>query len=226
MLSPWKKSYYKPRQCIKKWRHPFANKSLYSQRYGFVFSSSYVQIWELDLQEGWVLKNWCFQIVMLEKTAENPLDHKEIKLVNPKWNSPWIFTGRTDAEAEAPIVWPPDVKSRLIGKDPDAGRRRRGDRRRDGWMASPTQLTWIWANSWRRWRTGKPGVLKSMGSQRIRHNLLTEQHRTLGIFPKAVPSQQQNWGGFKLRVHAYLWRGFRREEFTIELWPRSTESKP
>ena len=192
MLSPWKKSYYKPRQCIKEWRHPFANKSLYSQRYGFVFSSSYVQMWELDLQEGWVLKNWCFQIVMLEKTVENPLDHKEIKPVNPKWNSPWIFTGRTDAEAEAPIVWPPDVKSRLIGKAPDAGRRRRGDRGRDGWMASPTPLTWIWANSWRWWRTGKPGVLKSMGSQKksdTTYWLNTTEH--WGYFPKqCLPSSK------------------------------------
>ena len=79
-------------------------------------------MWELDHKESWALKNWCFQIVVLEKTLESPLDCKEIKLVNPKGNQPWIFNGRTDAEAEASILWPPDVKSRLIGKDPEAGK--------------------------------------------------------------------------------------------------------
>ena len=92
-------------------------KGPYSQSY--VFSSSHVWIWELDHKEGWVPKNWCF-LVVLEKTFESPLDSKKIKLVNPKGNQPWIFIGRTDAEA--PIVWPPDAKSWLIGKDPDSGR--------------------------------------------------------------------------------------------------------
>ena len=92
-------------------------KGPYSQSY--VFSSSHVWIWELDHKEGWVPKNWCFLIV-LEKTFESPLNSKKIKLVNPKGNQPWIFIGRTDAEA--PIVWPPDAKSWLIGKDPDSGR--------------------------------------------------------------------------------------------------------
>ena len=87
-----------------------------SQSYGF--ASSHVWMWELDLKEGWAPKNWCFQTVVLEKTLESPLDSKEIKSVNPKGNQPWIFIGRTDAEA--PILWPPDSKSRLIGKDPDA----------------------------------------------------------------------------------------------------------
>ena len=107
------------RQCIKKWRHHFADKGLYSQNYGF--SSSHVQMWELDHKEGWVL-NWCFWTVVLEKTLESPLDRKEIKPVNPKGNQPWIFIGRTDAEAETPILWPPDVKSWLTGKDPAAGK--------------------------------------------------------------------------------------------------------
>ena len=93
------------------------------------------------------------------------------KSVRPKGNQPWIFVGRTDAEAEAPILWPPDGKSRLIGRDSDAGKdwkqeENRGDRRWDGWMAPPTQWTWIWASSERQWRTRKPGVLLSMGSQR------------------------------------------------------------
>ena len=95
-------------------QHP----GLYSQQYGF--SSSYVQMWELDHKEGWVPKNWCFQTVVLEKTLESPLDGKEIKSVNPKRNQPWIYIGRTDAEA--PIVWLPNAKSWVIGKDPDAGK--------------------------------------------------------------------------------------------------------
>ena len=79
-------------------------------------------MWELDHKKGWALKNWCFPIVGLEKLLESSLDIKEIKAVNPKGNQPWIFTGWTDAEAEAPILWPPDLKSRLTGKDPDAGK--------------------------------------------------------------------------------------------------------
>ena len=107
----------KPRQCIKKQRH-FATKCPYSQSYSF--SSSHVWMWELDHKEGWALKSWCFCIVVLETTLESTLDCKEIKPVNPKGIQPWIFIGRTDAEA--PILWPPDAKSQLIGKDLDAGK--------------------------------------------------------------------------------------------------------
>ena len=89
---------------------------------GYGFSSSHVWMWELDREECWVLKSWCLWIVVLEKSLESPLDCKEIKLVNPRRNQPWIVTGRTDAEAEAPVVWTPDVKSRLTGEDPDAGK--------------------------------------------------------------------------------------------------------
>ena len=95
----------------------FKDKGPYSQSYGF--SSSHVWVWELDHKEGWMLKNWCFWAVMLEKTLDSPLGCKEVKPVHPKGNQPWLFTGRTDAEV--PIVWPPEVKSRLIGKHPDAG---------------------------------------------------------------------------------------------------------
>ena len=105
---------------ILKSRHYFADKGLHSQNYGF--SVSHVSIWELGHREGQVPKNWCFPIVMLEKTLESPLDSKEIKPVNLKRNQPWIFIGRADAEAEAPILWSPDAKSWLIGKDPDAGK--------------------------------------------------------------------------------------------------------
>ena len=115
------KSYDQPRQHIKKQRHYFADKGPSSQSYGF--SSSHVRMWVLDHKGGWVPKNQCFQVVVLVKTLESPLDCKEIKLVNSKEkNQPWIFIGRTDVEAEAPILWPPNVNSWLIGKDPDAGK--------------------------------------------------------------------------------------------------------
>ena len=107
---------------ILKSRDHFANKGLSSQSYGFC--SSHVWMWELDHKESWVPKNWCFWTVVLEKTLESPLDCKEIQPVHPKENQSWIFTGRTDAEAEAPIIWPPAAKNWLIGKDPDAGKDR------------------------------------------------------------------------------------------------------
>ena len=120
MLAPWKKSYDQPRQQSKNQRHYFANKGPSSQGYGF--SSSHLWMWELDYKESWAPKNWCFQILVLEKTLESPLDTKEIKSVSPKGNQPWMFIGRTDAEDEAPKLWPPDVKNWLVGKDPDAGK--------------------------------------------------------------------------------------------------------
>ena len=104
---------------VLKSRHYFANKSPYSQSYGF--SSCHVWMWEMDHKEGWVPKNWCSWTVVLEKTLESPLDCKEIKSVNSKGNQSWIFIGRTDSKEEAPILWPPDAKNRLIGKDPDVG---------------------------------------------------------------------------------------------------------
>ena len=119
MLTPWKKSYDQPRQSIKKQRHYFVNKGPSCQGYGF--SSGHVWMWELDSEESWALKNLCFWTVMLEKTLESPLDCKEIQPVHPKDQS-WVFIGRTDVEAETPILWPSDAKSWLIWKDPDAGR--------------------------------------------------------------------------------------------------------
>ena len=113
-------NYDQSRQHIKKQRHYFANKGLSSQGYGF--SSSHVWMWELDHKEGWALKSWCFWTVVLEKTLESRLDWKEIQPVHPKGNQSWMFIGRTDAEAEAPILWPHDAKSWLIRKDPDAGK--------------------------------------------------------------------------------------------------------
>ena len=87
-----------------------------------VFSSSHIWMWELDHKEGWMPKNWCFWTVVLKKTLESPLDCKEIKPINPKENQPWMFTGKTDAEVEAPTLWLPELKSQLTGKDPDAGK--------------------------------------------------------------------------------------------------------
>ena len=113
---PRKKSYDKPRQHIKKQRYHFGGKGLYSPSYGF--TSNQVQLWESNHKEGWAPKNWCFQTVVPEKTLENPLDSKEIKPVNPEGSQPWLFIGRTDAEPEAPILWPPDMKIQLVGKDP------------------------------------------------------------------------------------------------------------
>ena len=120
MLTPWKESYDQPGQHTKKQRHYFVNKGLSSQSYGF--SSSHVWMWELDYKEGWAPKNWCFWTVVLEKTLESPLDRKEIQPVHPKGDQSWVFIERTDAEAETPKLWPPDVKGWLIGKDPDAGK--------------------------------------------------------------------------------------------------------
>ena len=139
---------------------------------------------ELDHKEGWVPKNWCFQTVVLEKTLENPLDCKS-KAVHSKGNQSWIFTGGTDAEAEAPILWPPDAKSLLIGKDPDAGK---------DWGQEKTKMTegemagWHhWLNghefeqTQREWWTEKPGMLQSMGSLRFGHDLEIRQQQKLRV---------------------------------------------
>ena len=135
-------------------------------------------MWELDHKESWALKNWCFWTVVLEKTLESPLDCKEIQLVSPKGNQSWIFIGRTDSEAETPILWPPDVKNWLIGKDPDVGK----DWRQEEKGMTEDEMVWwhhwldghVWASSGSWWWTGKPGVFQSMGSQRVGHNRVTE----------------------------------------------------
>ena len=127
MLTPWKESYDQPRQHIKKQRHYYVNKGPSSQGYGF--SSSHVWMRELDYKESWAQKNWCSWTVVLEKTLESPLDCKEIQAVYPKGDQSWVFIGRTDVEAETPILWPSDAKSWLIWKDPDAGRDRGQDKK-------------------------------------------------------------------------------------------------
>ena len=169
MLAPWKKSYDQPRQHIIKQRHYFVNKGLSSQSYGF----SNINVWmlELNYKESWALKNWCFWIVVLEKTLENLLDCKEIQPVHLKGNQSWIFIGRTDAEAETPILatW---CKELTHWKRPWCWERLKAggegvDRGWDSWMASLTQWTWVWISYGSWWWTGKPGVPQSMGSQRV-----------------------------------------------------------
>ena len=184
------------------------------------FSHGHVWMWELDCEESWAPKNWCFWTVVLEETPESPLDCKEIQLVHSKGDQPWVFIGRTDAEAETPVLWPPHAKSWLIGKDSDAGRdwgqeekgtkeeemvesHHRLDAHGFGWtlgvgdgqgglaccgswghkeMDLTARLNWT--GSW--WWTGKPGVLQSMGSQRVRHNWATELNWTEAKVPRIL----------------------------------------
>ena len=150
-------SYDQPIQHIKKQRHSFATKGPSSQGYGF--SSSHVWMGELDYKQSWVLKNWCFWTVVLEKTLESPLDCKEIQPVHPKGDQSWVFFGRTDAEAETPILWPPDAKSWLIWKDPVA---------RKDWGQNEKEMTEDEMVGWHHWFDGResewtPGVGDGQG---------------------------------------------------------------
>ena len=138
-------------------------------------------MWESEYKESWAPKNWCFWTVVLEKSLESCLDCKEIQPVQPKGNQSWLFTGRTDAEAETPILWLPDATNSLIRKHPDAGKDWRCEEKgttEDERMASLTQWTWVWVSSRSWWWTGRPGMLQSMGSQRIRHDWVTELNWT------------------------------------------------
>ena len=141
-----------------------------------------VVMWDLDYKQSWVPKNWCFWTVVLEKTLESPLDCKEIQPVHPKGNQSWEFIGRTDAEVETPLLWPPDFitdsleKTLMLGKI--EGERKRG-RQRMRWLDGiTTQRTWVWVNSRSWWWTGRPVMMQSMGSQRVRHDWVTELNWT------------------------------------------------
>ena len=133
---------------------------------------------ELDYKESWAPKNWCLSTVVLEKTLVSSLDYKEIQPVHPKEDQSWVFIGRTNVEAETPILWPPDLRADSIEKTWCWERLRAGgegdNRGWDGWMASPTQWTWVWMDSGSWWWTGRPGELLSIGLQRVRHDWATE----------------------------------------------------
>ena len=145
-------------------------------------------MWELDYKESWAPKNWCFWTVVLEKTLESPLVCKQIQPVHPKGDQSWVFTGRTDVEAETAILWPPDAKSWLFGKDSDAGRdwgqEKKGMREDEmAWWHHQlklklSQTPGVWVNSGSWWWTGRPGVLQFMGSQRVGHDWATELNWT------------------------------------------------
>ena len=141
---------------------------------------------KVDHEEGWAPKNWCFQIVVLEKTLESSLDSKEIKSVNPKRNQPWIFIERTDAWSWSSNIWATWCKELTHWKILWCWERSRAgqgdDRGWGGWMASSTQWTWVWANSGRQWRTEKPGVLQSMVLQRVKHDRGTEQQYVKDLY--------------------------------------------
>jgi len=174
MLAPWKESYDKPRQYIKKQRHHLADKGLYSQRYNF--SSSQVWIWELDHKEGWMSKNWCFWIIVLEKTLESPLDSKKIKPVNPIRNQSWIFIGRTDDEAEAPILWPHDGKNRITDARKNLRQKRRvaeDEMIRQHHLSMDMNLSGFWEIVKDRWAW----CAAVHGTQRVGHNLASEQQQ-------------------------------------------------
>ena len=151
-------SYGQPRQHIKKQRHYFTNKGLSSQSYGF--SSSHVWMWELDYKESWALKNWCFWTVVLEKTLESSMDCKEIQPVHPEGDQSWVFIGRTEAEAETPLLWSPDANNWLIGKDSDSGK---------DWRQEEKGMTADETVGWYHWLNGHefeqaPGVGDRQGS--------------------------------------------------------------
>ena len=179
---------------IKKQRHYFANKGPSSQGYGFF--TGHVWMLELDHKESWAPKNWCFWTVVLEKTLESPLDCKEIQPVHPKDQS-WVFIGRTDVETETPILWPPDAKSWLIGKDPDAGK---------DWGHEEKGMTEDEMVGWHHqldghgfgWTPGVVdgqgglGMLQFMGSQKVGHDWVTELNWTDGWFMLRFDSKQRN----------------------------------
>ena len=171
-------------------------------------------MWELDCEEGWVPKNWCFWTVVLEKTLEGPLDCKEIQPVHSEGDQPWDFFGRNDAEAEAPVLWPPHAKSWLTGKGFDA-RRHWGQEKKGmtagevaGWP-SLTWWTWVWVISGSWWWTGRPGVLQSIGSQKVGHDWETELNWTeltpLGTCASSSQAFQMMYSAYKLNSRVTIY---------------------
>ena len=160
---------------IKKQRHHFADKGLYNPSYGF--SRSHVWTWEMDHKEGWVPKNWCFWTVVLEKTLESPLSSKDIKPVHPKGDQSWVFIGRTDVEAETPILWPPDTKSLLTEREPDAGKDWGQEKR----ATEDKMVEWhyqLYGHEFEQTPrdSERQGSLVRCSEVSVRHDLVTEQH--------------------------------------------------
>ena len=181
-------------------------------------------MWELDCEESWVPKNWCFWTVVLEKTLEIPMDSSEIQPVHPEGNQSWIFIGRTDAEAETPILWPPNAKNWLIWNDPDTGKVWRWEEKgtTEDEMPSPTQWTWVWVNSGSWLWTGRLGVLQSMGSQRVRNVWATKLNWMLQdhIFFSEL-SLLCFWREFQAQLkykNAYLKSHFEWKFYMVTLW--------
>ena len=160
-------------------------------------------MWELDCKESWMPKYWCFWTMVLEKTLESPLDCKEIQSVHPEGEQSWVFIGRTDDEAETPVLWPPHAeltywKRPWCWEGLGAGGEG-GDRGWDVWMASPTRWAWVWVNSriwW--WTFGRPGMLRFMGSQRVGHDWATELNWT-----EWMDAMPQNTDYYKCKVWSY-----------------------
>ena len=175
----------------------FVNKGLSSQGYGF--SSGHVWMWELDYKESWAPKNWCFWTVVLEKTLESPLNCKDIQPVHPKGDQSWVFIGRTDVEAEAPILWPPDVKNWLIGKDPDAGK---DSGQEEKGTTEDEMVGWHHRLDGHGFRW--PGVLRFMGSQRVGYKWATEL----------------NWTELKIQLTLKIRKVLQSTKMRLEPFPR------
>ena len=174
MLTPWKESYDQPRQHIKKQRHHFVNKSPSSQGYGF--SSGHVWMWELDYKESWALKNWCFWTVVLDKTLESPLlrsNQSILKDIRPGCSLGGIML-KLKLQYFGYLMQRADSLEKTLMLERLRAGGEGDDRGWDGWMASPTQWTWVWVDSGSWWWTGRPGVLRFIGPQRVDHDRATE----------------------------------------------------
>ena len=177
-------------------------------------------MWELDYKESWAPKIWCSWTVVLEKTLESPLDCKEIQPVHSKGDQPWDFFGRNDAKAETPVLWPPDVKNCLIGKDPDAGK----DWRQEEKGMTENEIV-VTSGSW--WRTGRPGMLKSMGLQMSDTAELLNWTKVKAIMFPVVMCECESWTTKKAEhqrfdaLELWCWRRFSRVPWTARISKQS-----